>query len=48
MGWDYTNRPKGISNLEWFRSMGWSDGYELLDGMTVGGVEVSYDLGAIR
>ena len=38
MGWDYTNRPKGISNLEWFRSMGWSDGYELLDGMTVGGV----------
>lgn len=37
MGWSHTYRPKGISNLEWFRKHdGWSDGYELLDVAQVG------------
>lgn len=36
MGWDYTHRAKGTSNLDYFRAEGWAEGYELLDGMTVG------------
>lgn len=36
MGWSYTHRAKGTSNLDYFRAEGWAEGYELLDGMTVG------------
>jgi len=36
MGWSFEHRDKGTSNLDYFRE-GWSEGYELLDGATVGG-----------
>lgn len=36
MGWSFTHRAKGTSNLDYFRTEGWAEGYELLDGMTVG------------
>jgi len=36
MGWSFEHRDKGTSNLEHFRKA-WAEGYELLDGATVGG-----------
>jgi len=38
MGWSYTHRDKGTSNVEYFRA-DWERGgtYQLLDGATVGG-----------
>ena len=37
MGWSFEHRDKGTSNLEHFRAQ-WGEGYDLLDGATVGGV----------
>lgn len=36
MGWDFTHRERGTSNVEYF-GRDFADGYELLDGATVGG-----------